>query len=761
LKIRLLIFLPLIGFSAISPAAAAPPPDDDDEERTKPETDIIVTARRLDIARANVEPSLGASTYTLTNEALQNRPGGETTKLGQVLLQVPGVAQEGSGKLSVRGAHGDPQFRINNVIVPEGIADFGERLSPRLADRIELIRGALPAQYGLQVGGVVNITTKSGTYADGGQAEIYGGSHGEIEPAFEYAATSGATSLFASGSYLRSNVGLSSPDGSAHPLHDRTNQFEGFAFVDHVIDAQSRVSLIAGASDERFQIPNIRGLNARTYAPPGPFQRPLTANGVSDFPSEELDGHQSEASRFGILSYIRTTTKATIQASLFVGSSTKIAAPDELGTLLFSGVSRSLDQSDVAAGLQLEGVYNFDRRNALRAGVVLSAIRERSRTRTLVLPVDALGRQTSEMPIAIDRAALEHRKEASLFLQDEWKPLEGLTLNFGARLDHVGGPGGGTKLGPRASIVWAPREGTILHAGYARYFVPPPGSSQEAILLRGTSGALPTATGSALRPETDNYYDAGIQEKLGALTVGIDAYWRDAANLLEERQLGSSLISRAFNYETGRVRGVELSLTYSEGPFSAWSNLAIADAKGRRIVSNQFDFTPAQLAYLGAHEVPLNRDQTYTASGGASYRLGKLRLSGDFIYGSGFRRTPTGGPPNTATLPGYLQVDFAAVFHMEGLGDRPLDLRLDLANVFDRKYQIRDGSGLAAVMTEWGRGGGASWAWSNRSDTAPVRITRAEDSPPPIRAGRQAAQSRRPRRPGIAPASGRPDGDCP
>jgi outer membrane receptor protein involved in Fe transport len=220
-------------------------------------------------------------------------------------------------------------------------------------------------------------------------------------------------------------------------------------------------------------------------------------------------------------------------------------------------------------------------------------------------------------------------------------------------------------------------------------------------MLRGTTGAAPTATGADIRPETDNYYDAGVQQTLGGFTVGVDAYWRDASNLLDEHRLGSTLISRAFNYETGRLRGVEVSLTYSEGPFSAWSNLAIADARGRRIVSNQFDFTPVQLAYLDTHDVHLDRDQTYTASGGASYRLGKLRLSGDFIYGSGFRRTPAAGPPNAGHLPGYLEVDLAAVFHMEGLRDRPLDLRLDVANVFDRKYQIQDGSGVAAGVSQW------------------------------------------------------------
>jgi hypothetical protein len=52
--------------------------DDDDEGPEKPVTEIMVTAKRLDAARANIEPSLGASTYTVTNDTIENRPGGET-----------------------------------------------------------------------------------------------------------------------------------------------------------------------------------------------------------------------------------------------------------------------------------------------------------------------------------------------------------------------------------------------------------------------------------------------------------------------------------------------------------------------------------------------------------------------------------------------------------------------------------------------------------------------------------------------------------
>ena len=221
----------LIGALAVSQPSVPADPDDEAESRAPP-TEIVVTGQRLDAARAKVEPSLGASTYTLTNDTIENRPGGETRTLGSILRQVPGVRVDGNGRLVVRGAPGGVQYRLNNVILPDGVADFGENLSARLADRTELVTGALPAQYGLAPGGVVNVTTKNGLYqGGGGQAELYGGSHGTIEPAFELTTGRGGTSLFASGSYRRSAIGLLAPDATGDPRHDASRELEGFAFL--------------------------------------------------------------------------------------------------------------------------------------------------------------------------------------------------------------------------------------------------------------------------------------------------------------------------------------------------------------------------------------------------------------------------------------------------------------------------------------------------------------------------------------------------
>ncbi len=158
----------------------------------------------------------------------------------------------------------------------------------------------------------------------------------------------------------------------------------------------------------------------------------------------------------------------------------------------------------------------------------------------------------------------------------------------------------------------------------------------------------------------------------------------------------------AYNLDRARLRGVEFSLTYAEGPLAVWSNLAIAQADGRGIVSNRFNFTPAQLAVVASRFVRLDNDQTYTASAGGSYHWGPLKLAADALYGSGMARTAAGGSPNGAHLPGYLQVNLAASYRMDGLRDRPMDLRLDLINAFDRRYEIRDGTALGAGLAQWG-----------------------------------------------------------
>ncbi len=650
---------------AASLAAMTPPPatlpdaGDDDGEPSAPVSEIVVTGQRLDAARARVEPALGASTYTLTNDTIENRPGGETRDIGSVLVQVPGVRRDGGRGLVIRNAPGGVQYRLNNIILPQGSGDFGETLSARLADRTELITGALPAQYGLVSGGVVNVTTKSGlTSGGGGQIELYGGSHRTIQPAFEWSGARGGTSLFASGSFRRSDIGIAPLDGSANPLHDRSREVEGFLFGDHVIDKESRVSLILGSSNERNQIPG------------------LAVPGID--PAGSRHGDQTTANHYAIASYQWTGDRATIQASLSGLLSREAIAPLEPQSIAADGLSRARRETDRALGLQVEGAYDLGSGHTLRAGVVGSIDRS-ARTARLATATDIIqARSTS------------HRFTGSIFFQDEWKLTGRLTANAGLRADRVSGLVNGVQLGPRASLTWQSPSGLAAHVGYARYFVAPP------------AGDRPAAEDGQLLGETDDYLDAGAEQTLGGFKLGVDAYWRSARNLLAERRWDYAPAGDPFNYRRGKLRGIEALMTYAEGPLRSWSNLAWSTASARGIRSGRSLFTPLQLTWVDGHDTKIDQDQRLTGSAGLSYRFAHLLLSGDLLYGSGARRTALGGNPNGGRLPAYATLDFAAVYRLAFSDRHPLDLRLDINNLLDRRYVLADGTGLVGGGPQWG-----------------------------------------------------------
>src|SRR5215470_6313563 len=130
--------------------------------------EIVITARKLDRARDSIQPALGASDIRFDRTTLNNQPGGADRDLTQILLQAPGVTQDSYGAVHVRNEHGNLQYRLNGVIVPESISGFGQTFDPRLADSIDLVTGTLPAQYGYRTSGVVNLNTRAGSFDDGG-----------------------------------------------------------------------------------------------------------------------------------------------------------------------------------------------------------------------------------------------------------------------------------------------------------------------------------------------------------------------------------------------------------------------------------------------------------------------------------------------------------------------------------------------------------------------------------------------------------------
>src|SRR5579862_4201728 len=660
---------------------------------------IVVSAKRLNVAREEIETQTGASTYKITSEAIAATPGGENVQMNQVLLQAPGVVQDSFGQLHVRGDHNDLQYRLNGVILPEGISVFSQTLSPRLISSLSLITGALPAEYGLRTAGIVDLSTNSGLLQPGGAVSLYGGSFGTFEPAVEYGGSSGNLSYYATLDYKQDNVGIESPDGSSNPLHDHSKQLHGFGYFENIIDQDNRVSLILGTSDDSFQIPNQRGLQPTLG---------LDVDGQTAFLSDALNETQHEAAQYAIVSWQHAAGALNWQSSLSARYTTLHFAPDWLGDLLYNGIGQDAYKSDTAFGWQTDGSYHLSDAHTVRAGFYLQHDNARSNSTSQVLPVDPLtGLQIVNVPLTVIDNGTETQELESVYLQDEWKVLSPLTINYGLRFDRYSAYSSGSQLSPRVNFVWQLGEGTTVHGGYSRYFTPPPfeliGSETLAKFLNTT--ALPpgsiTADTSPVAARA-NYYDFGVQQKLldSNLTLGADSFYEQAVNLIDEGQFGAPIILTPFNYRYGLIGGIEFSANYTLKDFSAYGNVSFQAAHGKQWESSQFNFTPADFAYVSQNYIHLDHEGRVAASGGVSYLWMGTRFSGDFIFGTGLRESIN--YPNDDHVPSYTQVNLGLSHAFPAGGKGPLTARLDVINAFDKVYEIRSGSGVGVFAPQYG-----------------------------------------------------------
>jgi outer membrane receptor for ferrienterochelin and colicins len=668
--------------------------------------EVVVTAERLNAARASIETETGASTYTIDSVAITAMPGGSNVQLNEVLLQAPDVAQDSFGQLHVRGDHNDLQYRLNGIILPEGISVFSQTLDPRLIQSLSLITGALPAEYGLRTAGIIDLTTKSGLLEPGGSVSLYGGSHSTFEPSGWYGGSSGANSYFISADLLRNDLGIESPDGSSEPLHDHSTQIHGFGYFERILDPNDRITLVVGISSEQFQIPNQHGLE------PG---LGLTADGVADFLSNDLNENQHELTQYAILSWQHSQGDLNWQSSVSARYTSLDFEPDPIGDLLYNGISQYAFKDDTAVGWQTDASYKLTSTHTVRAGFYFQHDNSVSTTTSLVLPIDATGAQTSEVPEAIPDNGSQDQWIESVYLQDEWQVLPSLTVNYGLRYDHYNAYSSGSQLSPRVNVVWNAPTDTTFHAGYSRYFTPPPFelvASETFTKFSGTTAVPPGTVTLDTAPfaERADYYDAGVQQKLldNTLTLGVDSFFRTAQNLIDEGQFGAPIILTPFNYRFGRIGGVELTSNYSTKAFSAYANLAFQTAKGKEVESSQFNFAAPQIAYLLDNYIHLDHEERVSASSGVSYLWQDTRFSADMIFGTGLRQDlvlPDGFViPNGDHTPSYVQVNLGLshAFHIEALGNGPLSVRFDVINLFDKVYEIRSGTGIGVFAPQFG-----------------------------------------------------------
>ena len=687
-----------------------------------PVNPVAVTTNTLNQGLNAISAPVGTIPTTISHDTIQALPGGDNQTVEKIILQTPGVSQNSaaSGNLHIRNEHANVQYRVDGILLPDGVSGFSQLMETRFAGSMSLVTGALPAQYGLRTSALVDIVSRPPPTTPGGSVTLYGGSHGTGQTAFDYGAKIGQWEVFAAGRLVMNSLGIENPTSSYEAIHDRTRQGRFFGFLSYAIDDATKLSFITGTSVAAIKFPNNPGQ-------PPQFE----AFGISNFNSAKLNENQVERSYYNVVALTRAGGDMDTQLSFFSRYSELHFVPNEVGDLVFNGVSSDIYRSSFVNGLQGDGAYRIDGGHTLRAGFTASGERTQTVNSSIIEPLDANGNPI-DAPFGVSDSNSKLGWLAGLYAQDEWRITDRLTLNSGLRFDQMWQFVDTNQLSPRVSLVYKPVDDTTFHIGYARYFTPP----QQALavptnlaLYNNTTQQPSVPLSSPVRPERANIYiDTGVTQKLTKeLEVGVDAYFKRARNLIDDGQFGQALVLTAFNYAQGENVGVELSASIKGGPFQAYGNIAVARQIATNPITNQFLFDNAtplpdlggltQFQYLQTHSVFTDHNQWVTASAGGAYQIcGRparpeewmsvadadacgIRFSGDMIYGSGLRD----GDANISTVPPYTQfnVGLAREF-LWPLDPKPMTVRFDVINLFDTVYFIRNGTEIGVFAPQYG-----------------------------------------------------------
>ena len=443
---------------------------------------------------------------------------------------------------------------------------------------------------------------------------------------------------FFTGSYLQTNEGIESATPFLNPVHDFSRQERGFAYLSTFLDPYTRLSLIAGTYSANFQIPNV--FNAPLF--PG-IATPVF--GLSNFDSSKLNERQNEQTQYGVLALQRSVNGFDGQLSYFTRYNNLHFIPDPAGDLLLNGIGSDVSRQSYTNGFQGDAAYAINAAHTLRAGFTVSAEQIWVDNTSFVEPIDQMTMMASPAPFSITDDVQKLGWLAGVYVQDEWKITDKLTMNAGLRFDQMWQFVDANQLSPRLGFTYKPLDGTTFHAGYARFFTPPVLVEAAPVnfnLFNGTTGAVTNPIGSPLLPERSYYFDAGVDQKIvfgcttsglkdcTALDLGLDAYYKIARDLLDNGQFGQALILSGFNYAKGASQGIEFSAKFHSGNFQAYANVAVAQEKATQPLSNQFLFDNAtpladlggltEFQYLSTHWIYTDHNQYVTGSAGLWYK---------------------------------------------------------------------------------------------------------------------------------------------
>ncbi len=596
---------------------------------------------------AAVNPESSATSAVISRQQIAQTPGADqTNSLNMITDYTPG-AYIVHDQLHIRGGH-QVSWLLDGVPVPNTniASNVGPQFDPKDIDYLEVQRGGYNAEYGDRTYGVFNVVTRSG-FERNRQAELVSsyGSYNNTNDQISFGDHTERFAYYTSLSGNRTDLGLETP--STRVLHDQAAGLGGFASLIFNKSPADQLRLVTSLRGDHYQVPN------------DPDQQ---AGGIRDV--------ENERDAFVNFSWLHT-----------IGQ----------GAVLTVSPFYHFNRAHYIGGPQDTPVIPEDDRGSNYAGGVVSLALIRGRHNARV-GLQLFGERDNRFfsLLTSDGGTLPLRQRetvggnvAAVFLEDQYKLTDWLTLNGGVRLTHFAGKISENAADPRiGGALRIPKLGWVARAVWGRYYQSPPLLTVTGPLLELAAqqgfGFLP------LRGERDQQREFGLTIPLAGWTLDVTNFRTGATNFFDHDVLGNSNIFFPLTLQRARIRGWEASVASPRLAGRVQWHLAYSHQYAQGfggITGGLTDFSPPEDSYFY-----LDHDQRHTLSTGINLDLPRRAWTAfNISYGSGF--VDGDGPAHLSSHTTY-DLSFGKSFGENwGLGFTALNIAnnrylLDKSNTF-------------------------------------------------------------------------------
>ena len=524
-------------------------------------------------------PVRGSGTdLTLNAEQLTRSPA--SGNLSELLIQLPGAARGANGVVHINGDHGDINYIVDGVAVPQELnRSVGSEIDPNDLGFVEALQGAYPAQYGERFGAVININTRTNLGGPPGfTGDLLAGSYGMVDSTLGYHTKIGNGSLVTSFRDQRSNRALDPPNpNSVHNSGSNANQFLRYTLP----TGNNFFNLTVSHAYQTFQIPVDATRGQPTASNNNEtqddlfatiqFRHPIGDRGSLSFgPSFKRSrirdfGDATNDFTFGSALNLSAGGASTDCGSALLPGST-ISAPKADPTVAYTNGSCGYSLFGDRVARDVGFTLDYDQsagKHDIRAGGNITATNVQKTYAVSLQPGNFLA---PLVPGANPAAAYTVTDNApnvghnlALFVQDSWKMGTAYQLDYGVRANAFKitsneFDSGFGQFSPRVKLTRFFGQRNSLYAFYGRFFTPfslENVSPSSAYLLN-----LPLQQQVAafdLRPQRDSVYELGGHVGLGRGDLGVRVMQKNATDLIDDTQVGVTNLHQDINYAQGRI----------------------------------------------------------------------------------------------------------------------------------------------------------------------------------------------------------------